>query len=522
MRRMTALLGAAALAVPALISVTAEPAQAASGSVTVTTLTRAGGKITTQLTIMNLTTGSLYNGTSGKAVALPKGRYAVSTDIWNNQDDTDTLGAQVVTVSDSNVATTIDARKGKPLTVGLSSSPGTGYSQTLQAHVCGGSNLSLQMGLAGGSNNAGHMYVIPNASKDVQFGYLSLWQKGSDTLIAKGGYTGLPSAPGGTFARGNMTTVSVQARRGPQEGRYGSLYVEPKYTTCTTGMPGQLLNDAFPYTTTLHLTAGTWTLQAEDEADASGGTEIVGDLYRTVSAAPGTAPLSQIFYRSAWGPARTLPYVFAGRLGYDTGEAFDDPSTTGFEASERSTAQLSFGSTVLARGTVTDWGGPDSTFYSGMKSTGWYTLAVTSTRYRPGVTFPTNMLSTASSVKFHFKADPRTDAAVPGFLTQFVPGGLTLNNTATPHTTTAVALWVVRPSVGPNAPTPKDTVKSVKVYASNNGGLTWAYQPVKHSGSAWSVNIANPSSGAISLRSLVTDAAGDTTETTVYRAYALG
>jgi hypothetical protein len=513
MRRVTAFLGAAALAAPVLISATAVPAQAAGGSVTVTALTRAGGKITAQLMIMNLSTGSLYNGTSGKAVALPNGRYAVSTDIWNSQDDTDTFGAQVVTVSGSNVATTIDARKGKLLTVGLSSSPGTGYSQTLMANVCAGSEPSLQMGLSGGTSDDGHMYVIPNSSKDVQFGYTSLWQKGSDALIAKGGYTGLPSAPGGTFARGNMTTVSVQARRGPQSVDSGSLYVQPKYTTCATSLPNQLANDTFPYTATVHLTAGSWTVQADDTDDL---------LHRVVNAAPGTPPVSQIFFRSAWGPARTLPYVFAGRLRYDTSHAFDDPSTEGFEASERSTAQLSFGSQVIAKGTVTDWGTPDSAFYAGMKSTGWYTLAVTSTRYRPGVTFPKDMLSTASSVKFHFKVNPRTDTAVPGFLTQFVPGGLTMNSTAKPHTTTPVALWVVRPSVGPNAPTPKDTVKSVKVYASSNGGLTWAYQSVKHSGSAWSVNIANPSSGAISLRATVTDIAGNTTETSVYRVYALG
>lgn len=513
MRRMTALVGAAALAVPALISVAAVPAQAASGSVTVTALTRAGGKITAQLMLMNLSTFSLYTGTSGKAVAVPNGRYAVTTDIWNSQDDTDTFGAQLVTVSGSNVATTIDARKGKPFAVRLSSSPGSGYTQTVMANVCAGTEPSLQMGLSGGTSSDGHMYVIPNASKDVQFGYTSLWQKGSDVLVAKGGYTGLPSAPGGTFARGNMSTVSVQARRGPQSEDDGSLYVRPKSTTCATGLPTQLVNDAFPYTATVHLTAGGWTLEENT------GNEFFD---RDVNAAPGAATVSQIFNRSAWGPAHTLPYVFAGRLAYDTSDAFDDPSTGGGGPSERSTVQLNFGSQVVSKGTKTDWGTSDSAFYSGMKSTGWYTLAVTSTRYRPGITFPKGMLSTASQVKFHFRVNPKTDQAVPGFLTQFVPGGLTLNNTAKPHTTTPVALWVTRPSAGPNAPTPKDTVKSVKVYASSNGGLTWAYQSVKHSGSAWSVNIANPSSGAISLRSLVTDAAGNTTETTVYRAYALG
>lgn len=516
MRRLTALMGAAALAAPVLISATAVPAQAAGGSVTVTALTREGGKLTTSLWITGLTSGGFWTGTSGKAVALPKGRYAVATDIWNGQDDTDTFGAQIVTVSGANVATTIDARKGKPLKVGLSSSPGAGYAQRLQANICAG-----VMPLAAGFNDAGHVYVIPNASKDLQFGYTSLWQKGSDTLVAKGGYTGLPSAPGGVFARGNMTTVSVQARRGPQAGIYGGLSVQPKYTTCAAGLYNEVASDPFPFTATVHLTAGSWTVESEEEAQDGDSTVVVGYHDRVVNAAPGTAPISQIFYRPAWGPARTMPYVLGGRVGYDTGDAFQDPSTGGSEASERSTVQLSYGSQVIGKGIMTDWTKSDTIFNSGLKSTGWYTLAVTSTRYRPGITYPKSMLSTASTVKFHFDVNPRTDATIPGFLTQFVPGGLTMNSTAKPHTTTSVALWPVRPGNG-NTPTPKDTVKSVRVWASSNGGVTWAAQSVKHSGSAWSVNIANPSSGAISLRSTVTDTHGNTTETSVYRVYALG
>ncbi|WP_405585381.1 hypothetical protein [Streptomyces sp. NBC_01190] len=521
MRRTAALLSAAALAAPVLVSAAAVPAQAAGGSVTVTALTREGGKITTYLTFSELTSGTFYSGTSGKAIALPKGRYAVTTDIWNSRDDTDTFGAQIVTVAGSNVATTIDARKGKPLKVGLSSSPGAGYSQRLDANICAGPS---GIGLATGYNDAGHVYVIPNASKDLQFGYTSLWQKGSDTLLAKGGYTGLPSAPGGTFARGNMTTVSVQARRGPQAGIDGSLRVQPRYTTCAGGLSDQVVAAAFPFTATLHLTAGSWTVESDEEAeDATDGdsTAEVGSHYRVVNAVPGTAPVSQIFYRSAWGPGRAMPYVSGGRIAYDTSMAFQDPSTEGSEASERSTTQLSFGGKVIAKGTETDWGNPDMFFGAGLKSTGWYTLAVTSARYRPGVTYPKGMLSTASTATFHFDVNPRTDATIPGFLTQFVPGGLTMNSTAKPHTTTTVALWPVRPGNGDTS-TPKDTVKSVRIWASNNGGVTWAAQSVRHSGSAWSVNIANPSSGAISLRSTVTDAGGNTTETTVYRVYALG
>lgn len=45
---------------------------------------------------------------------MAPGRYAVMGDVWNPKDDTDTVGASIVTVSAGRTATaTIDVRKGR-------------------------------------------------------------------------------------------------------------------------------------------------------------------------------------------------------------------------------------------------------------------------------------------------------------------------------------------------------------------------------------------------------------------------
>jgi hypothetical protein len=66
------------------------------------------------------------------------------------------------------------------------------------------------------------------------------------------------------------------------------------------------------------------------------------------------------------------------------------------------------------------------------------------------------------------------------------------------------------------------TVKSVRVWSSADGGRTWKAATVTHSGTAWQASVHNPASGAVALRSEVTDAAGDSSVQTVYRAYAIG
>jgi hypothetical protein len=79
-------------------------------------------------------------------------------------------------------------------------------------------------------------------------------------------------------------------------------------------------------------------------------------------------------------------------------------------------------------------------------------------------------------------------------------------------------VYLSRPG-NPNVPTFSDTVKSVQVWASDNGGANWSKVTVKHTSGGWTAYVRNPASGFVTLRSEVTDTHGDTSTETIYRAY---
>jgi hypothetical protein len=64
-------------------------------------------------------------------------------------------------------------------------------------------------------------------------------------------------------------------------------------------------------------------------------------------------------------------------------------------------------------------------------------------------------------------------------------------------------------------------LKTVVFYVSVNGGSTWRRLTLRRIGSYWQTTIADPASGYVTIRSIVTDVHGDQTEQTVYRAYAV-
>ncbi|WP_406158702.1 hypothetical protein OG806_23310 [Streptomyces sp. NBC_00882] len=132
------------------------------------------------------------------------------------------------------------------------------------------------------------------------------------------------------------------------------------------------------------------------------------------------------------------------------------------------------------------------------------------------------MLSSRVTLDWHFKADPNKAMVAPVFMTRFVPTGLNSRNQATPNSTTTVDVSAGRGSQGPDVRFTAVTAKSVRVWSSADGGRTWKAATVTHSGSTWQASVHNPASGAVALRSEVTDAAGDRSVETVYRAYAIG
>jgi hypothetical protein len=112
MRRGVGKLAASVALTVLVIAGSAVPAEAAGYSLTLTTLGRDGSSVATTGSAVDVSSGVSYDLTSSKATSLPKATYAVLVDVWNANDDTDTLGAKIVSVTGATKVT-IDARQGK-------------------------------------------------------------------------------------------------------------------------------------------------------------------------------------------------------------------------------------------------------------------------------------------------------------------------------------------------------------------------------------------------------------------------
>jgi hypothetical protein len=521
-RRSLAFVGVAALA-PLVAS--AVSAQAASGSLTVTTLGRHGAKVSTTVTVVAVPSGQTYSVKSGKRISLPSGRYIAMTDIYESAKEglgTDTIGAQVVKVSGSTSAT-IDARKGKAVKVSLDTPADVTEPPRISAQVCAGtvSNMPSAFG-AGGWNNQGALYAIPNSSKLLQFGYLAQWS-GNDTYVAVKNTTGIPAAPGGSFKRSNLATMRFSVRSATQMATQNdtALQAMPKVDDCTTDLMAEVHGDNAPYTATAHVTPGTW--QPRDDIFADNGDHIGGGFPKVRTLKAGQT-FTQFFGRAVWGPVHFLPTISQKSVTFVPEGLIGDPDVGVWGTDPtKETVVLSKGSTTVKKRTLTDWGGSDDTFSAGIHSAGRYRLTVDARRYRPGITFPAGMLSSRVTLDWSFKADPAKSVVAPVFLTRFLPVGLNTHNQAAPNSTTTVDVSASRGSQNPDVKLTKVTVKSVRVWSSADGGKTWKPLIVKHStGSTWQASVHNPASGAVALRSEVTDTAGNRSLETVYRAYAIG
>jgi hypothetical protein len=503
--------------------VPAASAQAASGSLTVTTLGRHGAKVATTVTVVSATSGETYSVKSGKKLSLPSGRYLAMTDIYESATDglgTDTIGAQVVTVSGAK-SVTLDARKGKAVKVSLDTPADVTGPARISAQVCA-ANMDMPSAYsAGGWNDAGSLYAIPNSSKLLQFGYMAQWS-GTDSYVAVKNTTGIPAAPGGSFKRSGLATLRFSVRSGTQMGsdNYTMLRAAPKADDCTTDLKADVLNEDAPYSATFHVTPGSW--QPSDDVVASNGENVSGG-YPAVRTLKSKQSFTQSFGRAAWSPLHYLPMVAEKSVGFIPDALIGDPDvgTSGADPTKETVA-LYKGGTTVKKQTLTNWGNGEADFSARIHSAGSYRLTVDAHRYRPGITFPSGMLSSRVTLDWRFKADPNKSVVAPVFMTRFLPAGLDSRNRAKANSITAVTVSAGRGSQGPDVEFTKSTVKSLKVWASSDGGTTWKAVSVTRSGSSWKASVHNPASGAVALRSQVTDSAGGTSVETVYRAYAIG
>ncbi|WP_436528044.1 hypothetical protein [Actinoplanes sp. HUAS TT8] len=523
MRRLPLLVAAVVTLLPVTLLSTTSSASASTGKLTVKTYDRSGATFRTKVQIINLASNSSYTATSFTAKALPKGRYAVITDIWNTRDNTDTLGASIVTVPAGSVSATIDARNGRAVTMNLDKSPGANFTQTMRAAICtvdNGAPIKIDAW-----NSPGKLFVISNNSTNLRFSWSSIWQaEGSDTYMVAGGPTAkVPAGLRGTVKTSSLGTVNAWARRGPAGSDQASITFEEN-NDCHAGYGVGVWSGQTPGSAKIHANAGKWKVDADWSAiETDGSPASLGFDWRNVTVAAGKT-YATTFFASAWGPAFHVPEMTGNGLVFDTSNMFRDPGNyNSSEASELSRVILTNSKNkVLKSQWRQDWAGGDPVFLGKVPARDWYTLQVNARRYRPGIKYPSDILSSSAQITFKMRLDPKakprlTDVLLP----KMTPGGLNLRNQAKAGATTTVRISTDRRSWNPDIAIGTATPRSVSLLASFDQGKTWKSMPVKKSGTAWLGTVTNRGAGTVWLRSRVTSTTGAYAQVTIARAYAV-
>lgn len=525
MRRFPVLAAAVVTLLPATLLSTAGPAAAATATLTVYTYDRTGTKLASPLQLINLDNGAEYTGTSLKAKKLPKGKYAVLTDIYSTKDTTDTLGARVLKVA-GNTSTTIDARSGRPIRVALDKNPGDQYYQELRAGICANGPSSSTDVAAW--NVPGKMFVIPNASKSLQFAYNSAWTDSTtnSAWLVSAVATTVPAGVTRTWRSSSLATVRARAKRGPAGSDQTDVRLEES-TPCHAGYGIEAFSGQTPAIATIHASPGKWQLSANWWGTESGGsTAMMGFDNRDLTLLAGHS-YSQDFFNAGWGPGRNLPRMYSnpGELRFDTSLMFTDVAYELYaEASERSKVTLyNSGGKVVKSQWRTDWADGNPDFGATIKAKGWYTLQVDAQRYRPGIKHPADMLSPSVQAVFRMKLDPKASARTADvILPRLVPTGLDLNNRARAGSSTVLEIRQDPRHKEVDLKLGKVTAKTATTQVSFDGGKTWHSLVVRKSGSKWLATIKNPASGTVALRSRIITTTGAYAQVTIYRAYTIG
>jgi hypothetical protein len=499
---------------PLVVAAQALPANAATGKLLVTTIGRDGHAVTgAYLTLVDLGTGvTSYNDTSGHAVSLADGKYAVLAGIEQtvNGITNGTLDATTVTVSGTGTTRiTLDARQGHLIRATLD---GKALSDYTDARVC----ASVGLGQLELFENQGPVYVVPSSSSLFSFGFLA---EGQGAVVTGQTRSGIPSSPGGAWKSSQLAQVNLTVRAGEMAGTSMGAEVQPENSdgswTCGTDLGTSPANDnVAPFREAWRVSPGYWVVRTDDY----GGPGDIGGYFIKQHLLAGRS-YALTYGLAAWAPTGMYTMISRHAL-YLFAPEFADPDGNGNDTTTMNHLGLSLNGHLVASANVTDYGNAAPAFNPGISAAGWYTLTDSATRYYPGFAFPSTILSPRVTFAWRFYASPSWTQEAAGFWTSFQPEHLSLANSAAPASTTTVLVRPYRDSSNPNVPVPADSVTKLQVWSSVDG-VHWTALAVSHGSSGWSVVVRNPATGTISLRATVTGSHGDTSTETVYKAYAI-
>jgi hypothetical protein len=505
--------GAGALLIAPLAALAqAVPANAATGTLLVTTLGRTGVARASQIIALNIGQDTLFQGNSGQAFSVPDGQYAVIAGIDDN-NTVETLAETIVTVKGTaTTKVTLDGRKGRLVKVTLN---GVRVTDNVFASVCAGpSGLASVEGFQPG----GAMYVVPSSSHVFSSAFTGVGQG----AVLSGVAVGVPSSLGGAWKTSQLAKVTTAVRSGEQNAFYTyydlGMGQAPGSSNPCTAAPGELVSGvAAPYRVTELVSPGYWTVRTDDQANPG----FVGGYYLSNRHFVAGHTYSFTLYAAAWAPYGQIADLRPGAIDFSI-PMYADPAGNGFEASDKETVALSVDGHLIARRNETDFGGQTQDFYVPSRKTGWYTLTDDESRYYPGLSF-SSILSPRVTYAWHFYAVPSTVGTdfrlTDGFWPSFQPAGLSLTNSAAAGSKTTVLMRLARRSFD-TTNIPRDSVTKVQAWFSADG-THWTSIAVRHTSAGWIATVPNPAKGDVSLRVRATGSHGDTSSATVYKAYAI-
>ena len=498
-------LGLAGLTFPAASGA----APAATARIHVTGIERDGQKTAVEAAIYGTDYIPIY--TSGKTVSVPLGSAWIGAAVLTTgPDDTILSTTLVVRRVDITHSETIDldARHGKLVTFSLDVPGATDTGDNVQA--CVGGNFVPGAPIGAGSA-AGTLYAAPVRSSDLTFGYASTWQGATASYLIGGQSSGgIPSAPVYHGRLSQMAQVQVSFDAGEVVGGYEDASLQ---STDSCGLSGAVPVAGSGSSSTEYVSAGTWTAAADAYRAGWQSTHrfLAGHSYAIA------------FGAAAWGPYQDFPSVQADSIDFFPEGPISDPDQVSSTCCDISTIRLYSGGRLLKKSLLSQWRAT-RTFQVRIARAAWYTMDISAQRRVPGMTLPAGLLSARDSLAWRFRAAPTSGLdflLVPVTAMRFVPQGLNLENQALPGAATVIHMQVIEPRALGFVSPPRHAVRSVRVWVSFNDGKTWQAIAVTGHGSAWKATVDDPASGFISLRSTVTDSAGDSTTETIYQAYAI-
>ena len=511
--RLGAAAAATALGLTGLAAAQALPAAGSTAStarIRLVGIERNGRTTSVTATVYGMTYSPIF-ADGAAAVSVPAGPAWIAADV-NTTGPQDAILSTTLVVRRVDITRSekidLDARPGKLVRFSLAATGASDTGDSVQ--VCVGGNFVGGFGMQAGGN-AGTVYVVPVRAAALDFGYASSWQgSAASYLIAGQSGDGVPSRPDYHIGLSSMARVAFSFRTGEVVGGYRHAGIQ---SNDSCGLGGSLV--PVGPARTEYLSAGSWTASAY-------GYRSFWQISNRLAAGHSYAVS---FGAAAWGPSQFYPSVQGRQLVFFPMTVIADPAAqTGTECCDISSISLSSGGRVIAHAVLSEWRA-DRTFSAPLTRTAWYTLRVSAHRWVPGLPVPADVLSPRDAIVWRFRAGPEALTSiqlVPVTMTRFTPQGLNLENQAAPGASTVLSVQVVPARMAGFQPPPRYAVRTVTVEVSFNNGKTWQSVTVHGRGTSWQATVHDPVSGYVSLRSTVTDSAGDSTTETIYQAYAVG